>query len=325
MSHHLVVGAGPVGSTTAELLAEHGHQVTVLTRSGTGPTHPAIALERGDVSDDGVLAHVAARLATSGPVDAIYNCVNPPYHRWAKDWPPLHRSFMDAAARSGAVLVMIDNLYAFGPHATMPMREGDPMNATGTKGRMRATMAADLLDGHAAGRFRATLARASDFIGPRVLGSAMGERVVPKVLAGKKVSVLGSLDTPHHFTYMPDVARTLVTIATDERAWGSAWHVPNAPARSQRETVAALAAAAGTDVAISSVPWAAVRALGLVVPMMRELQETRYQFDRPFVVDSTHTERTLGLRATPFTEQVEATIAWFRERRVSEVGASRKA
>lgn len=309
-THHVVVGAGPVGSSVARLLAEQGYQVTVVTRSGTGPDHPAITRERADAADTDALVRIARR---GGGAGAIHNCVNPPYHRWATDWPPIHRAFMDAAALTDAVLVMMDNLYAFGPDAPMPMHELDPMTATGKKGATRRSMAADLLEGHAAGRFRATFARASDFIGPEVTGSAMGDRVVPRVLAGKKVSVLGDPDAPHHLAYMPDIARTLVTIATDERAWGRPWHVPHAPAVSQRATIQALAAAAGTSVEVGAVPRAALRAIGLFSPMMRELRETLYQFERPWIADSTLTERTFGLRATPLAEQAEATVAWFRD------------
>ena len=201
----------------------------------------------------------------------------------------------------------------FGP-ATMPMAATDPLRATGRKGAMRARMATDLLEAHAACRLRATLARASDFYGPGVLGSAMGERVVPRVLAGKKVSVLGSADLPHSFSYMPDVVRTMATLATDERAWGRAWHVPNAPAGTQREFVAALAAAAGTEVKVSTVPHVALSALGLVVPVMRELKETWYQFAEPFVTDSTATEATFGLAATGLAEGAAATVRWWRDR-----------
>ncbi len=310
MAHHLVVGAGPVGTTTARTFVDRGDTVTVLTRRGTGPQHPAVRLERGDASDAARLTELATG-ATS-----IINAVNPPYHRWATDWPPMHPAFMSAAARTGAVLVMMDNLYAFGPEAPMPMHEDDPMRAAGTKGRTRAAMATVLLTGHAEGRFRATLARASDFFGPEVLGSMLGERVMPKVVAGKKVSLLGALDTPHDMSYMPDVARTLVTIATDERAWGHAWHVPNPTTLTQREAVGRLAAAAGTTVAVGALPWALVRTAGLFVPMMRELQETRYQFDRPFVADSTHTRATFGLEATPWDEAAAATVAWWRSRTV---------
>jgi len=306
MQHHVVVGAGPVGSGVATLLAQRGTPVTVITRSGSGPDHPLVTKLQGDAADAELLARVATGAA------AIHNCANPPYHRWATDWPPIHRALMTAAERTGAVLVMMDNLYAFGPGGTMPMREGDAMKATGTKGAMRATMARELLAAHAAGRLRATLARASDFYGPQVIGSAFGDRVVPRVLAGKKVSMLGAIDVPHSVSYMPDVARTLVAIADDERAWGKPWHVPNAPATTQRETVDAFAAAAGTTAKVGAVPHLALSALGLFVPMMRELKETWYQFADPWVTDSALTEQTFGLTATPLADGAAATVAWWR-------------
>jgi dTDP-D-glucose 4,6-dehydratase len=175
-------------------------------------------------------------------------------------------------------------------------------------------MATELLAAHQAGRLRATLARASDFFGPEALGSMMGERVLPKVLAGRKVSLLGALDTPHHMGYMPDVAMTLVAIATDERAWGKAWHVPNDAPRTQRQMIEALAVAAATSVKVGSLPSGVVRTLGTLVPMLRELRETRYQFDQPWIVDSSLTEQTFGLAATPFDVAINETVGWWRTR-----------
>jgi nucleoside-diphosphate-sugar epimerase len=307
MQQHVVIGAGPVGSGVAELLAQRGDQVTVITRSGTGPDHPRITKLALDAGNDAALT-----TATSGSA-TIFNCVNPPYHRWPTDWPPVHQAIMRAAERTGAVIVMMDNLYGFGPGSSMPMRELDPMRAAGEKGSVRARMATDLLEAHAAGRLRATLARASDFYGPRVLGAAMGDRVVPRVLAGKKVSVLGRIDVPHSVSYMPDVARTLVTLADDERAWGKPWHVPNAPALTQAQMVQAFATAAGTSVKVGSVPNAALTMMGLFNPTIKALQETRYQFTDPFVTDSTATEQTFGLTATPIDIGAAATVAWWRE------------
>jgi nucleoside-diphosphate-sugar epimerase len=208
---------------------------------------------------------------------------------------------------------MMDNLYAFGPGSSMPMREGDHLGATGEKGAVRARMANELLAAHAAGTLRATLARASDFYGPQVRDAAMGERVVPRVLAGKKVSVLGRVDVPHSVSYMPDVVRTLVALADDERAWGKPWHVPNAPAVTQAGMVRLMADAAGTTVKVGAIPSAALSALGLFNPTIRGLKETRYQFTDPFVTDATLTAATFGLSATSLADGVAATVAWWRQ------------
>jgi nucleoside-diphosphate-sugar epimerase len=221
---------------------------------------------------------------------------------------------MTAAERTGAVVVMMDNLYAFGTDRPMPMKPTDPLLATGEKGSMRARMATGLLAAHAAGRLRATLARASDFYGPGVVDASLGERVVPRVLAGKKVSVLGRVDVPHSVTYMPDVVATMVTIATDERAWGQAWHVPSAPAVSQRDAVQALAKAAGTTVQVGSVPNLALTVGGLFNPSLKALKEVLYQFDKPWIIDASLTEQTFGLAATPLAEGAAATVAWWRQR-----------
>jgi nucleoside-diphosphate-sugar epimerase len=307
MQHHVVIGAGPVGSGVAELLAQRGDQVTVITRSGTGPDHPRITKLAADAGNETALTAAATGCAT------IFNCANPPYHRWPTDWPPVHQAIMRAAEHTGAGIVMMDNLYGFGPGGSMPMSELDSLRATGEKGAVRARMATDLLAAHAAGRLRATLARASDFYGPGVLGAAMGDRVVPRVLAGKKVSVLGRIDVPHSMSYMPDVVRTLVTLADDERAWGKPWHVPNAPALTQAQMVQAFATAAGTSVKVGSVPGAALTMMGLFNPTIKALQETRYQFTDPFVTDSKATEQTFGLTATPIDIGAAATVAWWRE------------
>lgn len=308
MQHHLVLGSGPVGSGIAQLLADQGSPVTVFTRSGTGPVHPSITLAKGDAVDAAAIARHAEGAA------AIFNCANPPYHRWGTDWPPMHQAIITAAERTGAVVVMMDNLYAFGADRPMPMKPTDPLLATGEKGSVRARMATELLAAHAAGRLRATLARASDFYGPGVIDSSFGDRVVPRVLAGKKVSVLGRVDVPHSVTYMPDVVTTMVTIGTDERAWGQAWHVPSAPAVSQRDAVQALAKAAGTTVQVGSVPNLALTLGGLFNPSLKALKEVLYQFEKPWIIDASLTEQTFGLAATPLAEGAAATVAWWRQR-----------
>lgn len=302
---HLVVGAGPVGSTTAVRLADLGHQVTVLSRSGRGPTHEGVELVAGDATDVDTLVGL---LDGSG---ALVNAANPAYHRWIQDWPPLHRAMCVAAERSGALLVVMDNLYAYGADAAMPMHENTPLHPSGHKGAVRAEMATSLMEAHAAGRLRAALVRASDFYGPQVKDSAFGERVVPRVIAGKKVSMLGSLDVPHSVTYMPDVAATIAAVITTPAAAGRTWLVPNAPAVTQRQMVEALACAAGTTARVSAVPHIAITLGGLVVPLFRELKETWYQFAEPWTTDSSVTETELGVAPTSLDDGATATVAWW--------------
>jgi nucleoside-diphosphate-sugar epimerase len=121
--------------------------------------------------------------------------------------------------------------------------------------------------------------------------------------------VVGDPDVPRSWAYLPDVAETLVTLATDERAHGRAWHVPVNPPRSQREALGDLAAAMGRPaVPVSGIPWWALAGVGAVVPVARELAGVRHQFDAPFVTDASATTATFGLEPTPWAEVVAATV-----------------
>ena len=299
---HLVVGAGPIGSAVVRRLATAGDTVRVVTRSGSGPDLPGVEKVVADASDSARLGELAAG------ADVIYNCVNPQYHRWTTDWPPVANALLAAAESSGAVLVTTANLYGYG-HVDAPMTEQTPLAGTGTKAQVRIRMWQDALAAHQAGRIRATEARGADYVG---LGSEshLGDRTVPKILAGKNVQVLGSPDTLHTWTYTEDMAMTLVAIGADERAWGRAWHVPSALECTQREAIARLAAMAGVPMPkVSTVPAILLKALGLVNPMMRELPEVSYQLDQPFVMDSSAAQSELGLVATPADDVLRAILS----------------
>lgn len=246
---------------------------------------------------------------------ALYNCANPAYHRWTTDWPPIAASLLGAAEQTGAGLVTMGNLYAYGP-VDRPMTEDLPLRPAGKKAGVRARMWTDALAAHDAGRVRATEARASDYFGPGLTDTShLGERVVPRILSGRTVRVIGDPDAPHSWTFVPDVARALTILGTDDRAWGRPWHVPTNPPLTQREMIGEASRAAGVaGPRVVPLPHFALRAAGLVSPLIRELEETRYQFVRPFVLDSSAFTTTFGVAPTPMDQALGETIRWWRER-----------
>lgn len=280
----------------------------VITRSG-GRAEPGVEHVALDAADSGRLT-----ASVRGAV-AVYNCASPPYHRWARDWPPLASSVNAAAEATGAVLVILGNLYGYGP-VSGEMTESLPLAATGVKGRVRAAVWEQARSLHEQGRVKAVEVRASDFFGPGVTdGGHLASRAMPRLLRGKPVSVLGDPDTPHSWSYLPDVARALVEVAGQERAWGRAWHVPTEPPLSIREMADRLAAQARVEpVPVRRLSPVVLRAASLFSPLLRELGEIRYQFDRPFLMDSTAYRTEFSEGSTPLGEQLKATVDWWRER-----------
>lgn len=297
MALHVIVGAGPVGTATASLLAERGEQVRIITRRGTGPEHPAIERVAADATD-------ADRLSTQATgAAALYNCANPLYHQWLSDWPPLASALRTAAERSGAVLTIAGNLYGYGP-VDGPITEQTPLAATHPKLKLRADMWRDALAAHEAGRIRTTEVRASDYIEANSIFSFV---LAKPLRAGKRAFVPAALDVPHSWTAVTDVARTLVTVAADERAWGKAWPVPTNPALTVRQLATRFTEVVGAPPAkLTAMPYAVLWSAGVFDPFIRELRTTRYQFVKPFVLDSSITERTFDLAPTDLDTALKA-------------------
>ncbi len=302
---HVVIGAGPVGSAVAGHLAGLDAKVRIVTRSGGGPDLPGVERVAADVLDP----DQQARLAAGAGV--VYACAQPEYHRWPEEFPALQDAMLAVATAADAVYVAMENTYMY-PPTPGPLTEALPFTATTRKGRIRGVLAQQVLDAHRDGRVRTVSGRASDFFGPRVTGSTVGDRFFPPILAGKAVSVLGDPDARHSYTYVPDIARGLVRLGAEPSAWGRAWHLPSAPAISTRAFAAQAYAAAGTSGRVKKVPAVALRALGLVVPPVREMIEMRYEFETDFVVDDSAYRAAFGDEPTPLGDALAATIAWYR-------------
>jgi len=286
---HVIVGAGPVGSATAGLLADRGEQVRIITRRGTGPERPEVERVAADATD-------AARLSelTKGAV-ALYNCANPPYHQWLTDWPPLNRALLHAAESSGAVLATACNVYGYGPVAG-PITDTTPLAATQPKLKLRADMWRDALAAHQAGKIRATEVRASDYI---EANSILSFLLAKPLLAGERAWVPAKLDVPHSWTSVSDVAAAVVAAATTERAWGRGWLVPTNRSLTVRQLATRFTELNKAPAPkLTSMPYLALWAAGLSDVTVKELRHTYYQWNRPFTIDSSVTEREFGLAPT---------------------------
>ncbi|MFI7692084.1 NAD-dependent epimerase/dehydratase family protein [Nonomuraea sp. NPDC049655] len=301
MGKHVVVGSGQVGTHLAAKLAAQGHEVVVVTRSGRGPE--GTVRVAADVADQARLSELAKG------ADVLYNCVNPAYHRWLTDWPPMAASFLAAAESSGAVLAILGNLYPYGP-VSGPMTEDLPLASTTPKARVRAKIWHDALAAHREGRIRVTEVRGSDFFGPGATDqSHLGTRFIPSLRAGRTIRLVFPADVPHSWTYLPDVADALIIAGADERAWGRPWHVPTNDPMTFREVGARMAALLDLPApTMTTLPWPLLRVSGLFSPMIGELRHVRYQFTAPYVLDSSAFQQVFGVAPTPVEAALKATL-----------------
>jgi nucleoside-diphosphate-sugar epimerase len=242
----------------------------------------------------------------------VYQCAQPAYTTWAQRFPALQAGVLAGAEAAGAKLVVAENLYMYGK-VDRPMTEDLPYAATTRKGRVRAAMSKALLAAHRAGRVRVAIGRGSDFYGPGVLESSLGERVFFPALAGKSASAIGDLNQPHSYTYIDDFGAALANLGERDEALGRAWHVPNAPTVTTREVIAAICRQLGLPPKVGGMGRLMLLLGGLVIPEARESIEMIYQFERPFIVDHSDYARTFGDHATPLEEGLRRTIAWYRE------------
>jgi len=305
MPQHLIVGAGWIGGELARQLVARGDGVTVATRSGTAVAGTIARVL--DASDPVAFCLAAERMQT------IFLCTNPPYPDWARRWPPVFAAAIAAASVSGANLVVMGNLYPYGS-PTGPMTEHSPQTTTESKGLIRRDGWQRVLDAHDRGEIRAVEVRASDYFGAGVSGTAhLGQGFFGAVLASKTARGVGRPELVHSWSYIPDIAATMIAAAGYTGQWGRLWHVPSG-AHSRTDIAGELNAHYDSHGTVAGYPGWMLRSLGAVSPLMREVYKSSYQFQVPYVIDSAETERELGVAATAWNEALLTTAESYRRR-----------
>jgi len=290
-------------------LVEQGQRVRVVRRSH-GEIAPGAELVPGDALDPGFCAR-----ACEG-ASVIYHCMNPAYDSalWAEVVPRTMDNLIAAAGGARARLVVLDNLYMLGRSGGRPMNEDTPLNPCSRKGEIRARVAERLLEAHNKGQVRAVSGRASDYYGPRGTLTYLGDFFWKPVLAGKKARSPVDPDAVHTYHYIPDVAAALAQLGSaSDDVLGRAWMLPCQPAGSMRQLIERFAHVLGRRIPLGRLPRPILKAAGVFVPLIREMNEMLYQWDEPFIVDDRRYRERFGAQPVPADTAARETVAWAQQ------------
>lgn len=303
-----VIGCGPVGREVVHGFAGDGREVTVIQRSDPGSLPAGAAFAAADVMDTDALGRAV------GDAGTVVLSIGLPYDGavWDRDWPRAMASVLDVCAARGARLVFMDNLYMYGPQ-TAPLTEDMPLTDYGRKPRVRAAITRMWQEAHDAGRVRALAVRAPDFYGPGAHQSVLGDTTLGNLAKGKAAQFVFPPDHPHDVAHIRDIARAIVTLAdAPDDVCGQAWHVPCARTRTLREHVGIAANALGVPPKISVMPQWLLPLAARFVPILGEMREMHFLFDRPYRVDASKFASRFWSDATPLEDGLAETAQAFR-------------
>lgn len=299
----VITGAGPIGTHVAQQLVDAGTPVRVLTRSGSGLDHPLVERRAVDVNDR------AALLDALQDATVVHHCIHASAYVvdvWERELPAAEQVLLDVAEQVGATVVFPESLYAF-DLTQQPITETTPITATTGKPGVRRR----LLEARAASPVPTISVVASDYFGPRTGPNAhVGDRMVAPATTGKVVRPLGSVDQPHSWTYLPDLAAAMIRAAELPTEPDRVLLAPTGAPRTQREVAADYAAAAGRSrVRVSPVPTWALRIIGRFHAGTAGLVEMIHLLEEPLVMDSSASEALLDLAPTPWDVAVKTVVA----------------
>nr|PZN57207.1 MAG: NAD-dependent dehydratase [Bacteroidota bacterium] len=297
----VILGSGgAIGVELAKVLKSYTDKVRLVARNpkkvmGDEELFP------GDLLDPNV-AQAAVRGA-----EIAYLTVGLPYSTkvWKEKWPALMQNVIAACKRHGTRLVFFDNVYPIDIAHIGHMTEESPINPPSRKGKVRTQIDRMLMDEMGKGALQAIIARSADFYGPdpTVGMSALLEMTVKNMLKGKPANWFCRLDKKHSFTYTPDAAQATAILGNDPSAYNQIWHLPTASnPLTGGEWIELFAREMRVPARKMVAPKSIIKVMGLFNPLMGELSEMLYQFDRDYVFDSTKFERTYKFTPTPYHE-----------------------
>ena len=304
-----ILGAGgAISNELVKVLATGGQPFRLVSRRAV-PTADAAEVVAADLTDQEQTVQAVAGSSV------VYLLAGLKYdHKlWAETWPRVMANTIEACKRAGAKLIFFDNVYMYG-RVNGAMTEETPFNPCSRKGKVRAKIAASLINQWKAGNLTAMIARSADFYGPGAKNGIPNTLVFEPLSKGRKAMCLVSDSQPHSYTYTPDAAQALVALAESATAWNQTWHLPttgNPP--TGREFIDSAAKEMGVEPKYRLLGRPMVRVVGWFNPMVGEVYEMLYQNDAPYLFDSLKYARAFGFAGTPYAEGIRATAASYQD------------
>lgn len=300
----LLGATGAIGNSVAAALRSEGKQYRVVGRSRTSleksfGDDPLAEIAVWDPDDENSI-----RAALRG-VTAAVHMVGVPYTDFHLH-PILMRRVIDAAVAEGVDrLILIGTLYVFGRPQTERISESHPREPHTFKGKKRKEQEDIVLNAHTGGKIRTTVLRLPDFYGPGVERSFLTD-LFAAVKENRKAKLIGPIDVPHEFVFVPDVGPVVVKLLGTDAAYGHAWNLGGAGAITQRELAEM---AFGGKPRVMAAGKFVLRILGLFDPFMRELVEMHYLLTEPLIVDDSALNDLLGgISKTSYAEGVKLSL-----------------
>ena len=300
--------AGAIGQSIAQALAAQGQPYRVVGRSEASLRKAFGADPLAEVATWDPDSPASIKAAATG-IDTIVYLVGVNYWQFELH-PQLMRKTLDGAIAAGVRnIVLIGTVYPYGRARTTPVRENHPREPHTFKGRMRKAQEDILLEAHAQGRINATVLRLPDFYGPGVEASLLHGAAVAAVRGGT-ADLIGPIDKPHEFVYVPDVGPVVARLIDTPDAYGHVWHLGGAGVTTQRDMVDQMSRQVGHHVKHRVAGKTMLRVLGLFNKLLREMPEMNYLLTDPVILDDSALQRLVGpVRKTPYAEGIRRTLA----------------
>jgi nucleoside-diphosphate-sugar epimerase len=300
-----ILGAnGTIGSLLAKELMNYTNKIRLVSRNPRR-VNASDELFQADLSNPDIVDK-----AIEGS-DVVYLVVGFDYNIkvWQEKWPRLMRATIDACIKHKARLVFFDNVYMYDINAIFHMTESSHINPPSKKGEVRRQIAQMLMDEVKAGRLMALIARSADFYGPNNEKSFINEMVIKNFRKGKAANWLVTADKKHSFTFTPDAAKATAILGNTDDAYNQVWHLPTDKTKlTGREFISLFAAELNVKAGISPMPVWLIKIIGLFIPVMKEITEMLYQYDRDYFFDSSKFDRRFEFKTTTYQEGVKLVV-----------------